>query len=114
MCTFCPTSSFIARQVPKRAILYTCVRNLQILRGCYHAAEYISLRKYENSENGGEGKGVMVARECRLRNVTADANENVEVAWTTVSHGGDYFHYGNVTIAGCGTTIRVCDRNIGI
>lgn len=94
ICTFCPTSSFIAHQVPKRAILYARVRNLQILRGCYCAAEYVLLREHENSEN--RGGGMIVAR---------DTNENVEVAWTNVLYGGGYFHHGNVTIAGC--TLRL-------
>jgi len=56
--------------------------------------------------------GVMVARD--LRHVTADANENVGVAWDECVTWGWLFSSRERDYCGLCTTIRVCDRNIGI
>lgn len=77
------------------------VCNLQILRGCYRAAEYVLLREYGIGENGDDSR----TRLSSLCHVTANANENVGVAWANASPGGGYFHHGNVPIAGC--TLRL-------
>lgn len=105
VCTFCP--SFIARQSSKRAIPCARVCNLQILRGCYRAGEYVLLREYGNSENKGDSRtrpspcyrGCEWKRGCRV-------GERVTRGWLFSPRERDH--------CGVRTTIRVCDRNIGM